>query len=273
MADELEKTEKTSGERRSILSRRLMSRRKFMAVALGTPAAMTAHALGIEPGWLRVERIRLNPEPKYRFVHFSDVHHKGDIALLERVVATINNEKPDFVCFTGDLVEESEFASEALAILQKVNAPIYGIPGNHDFWADMDFDLARDGFVKTGGRWLMDQDEVICGGAVHLFGMSGTAGANFTPASGRKNILLTHYPSSVDSLVDTRFDLILAGHSHGGQVRLPWYGALIVPFGVGEYQLGRYQTSAGPLSVNAGIGYFYMNVRFCCRPEITVFEI
>jgi predicted MPP superfamily phosphohydrolase len=51
------------------------------------------------------------------------------------------------------------------------------------------------------------------------------------------------------------------------------YGALIVPFGVGEYQLGMYQTHAGPLYVNAGIGYFYMNVRFCCRPEITVVEI
>jgi len=71
----------------------------------------------------------------------------------------------------------------------------------------------------------------------------------------------------------TKLDLILAGHSHGGQVRLPFYGPLILPFGVGAYDLGLFQTSAGPLYVNAGIGYFYANVRFNCRPEITVFEM
>jgi len=251
----------------------LISRRKFLAGVLGMPAIIAGHAAGIEPGWLRVERIRLNPEAKFRFVHFTDVHHKGDTDLLERVVAKINEQEPDFVCFTGDLVEEAKFAAEALAIIGKINAPLYGIPGNHDFWADMDFDLAREGFAKTGGQWLMDQEQTICGGRIQLHGMSATAGVSFTPSAGKKNILLTHYPSSIDSIADARFDLILAGHSHGGQVRLPWYGALIVPFGVGEYQLGMYQTPAGPLYVNAGIGYFYVNIRFCCRPEITVFEI
>jgi uncharacterized protein len=252
---------------------RIFSRRRFFATVLGLPAAITGHALGIEPGWLRVERIRLNENAKYRFVHFTDVHHKGDAPLLERVVAKINEQKPDFVCFTGDLVEESRFAAEALNILQKTKAPLYGIPGNHDFWADMDFDLAREAFAKTGGQWLMDEALTICGGAVRLFGMSATEGSNFTATSGAKNILLTHYPSSIESVSNTRFDLALAGHSHGGQVRLPYYGALIVPFGVGEYQLGMYETPIGPLYVNAGIGYFYMNIRFCCRPEITVFEI
>jgi uncharacterized protein len=253
--------------------RRIFSRRKFFAGVLGLPAVMAGHALGVEPRWLRVERIRLNPQPKHRFVHFTDIHHKGDTALLERVVARINEQEPDFVCFTGDLVEEAKFAPEALGILEKIKAPLYGIPGNHDYWADMDFDLAREAFGRTGGQWLMDREQAICGGAIQLFGLSGTEGVSFAPLPGKKNILLTHYPSSIESIANSRFDLILAGHSHGGQVRLPWYGALIVPFGVGEYQLGMYQTPAGPLYVNAGIGYFYVNIRFCCRPEITVFEI
>jgi uncharacterized protein len=240
---------------------------------VGTPVAVVTHALGFEPGWLRVERIRMNDEPQHRFVHFTDIHHKGDRAYLEKVVATINKQKPEFVCFTGDLVEESEFAPEALAVLEKINAPLYGIPGNHDFWADLDFDLVREAFAKTGGRWLSDEAIDLGGGALRLHGMSGNGPTDFTPAPARKNILLSHYPSGVEFFPTSRFDLVLAGHSHGGQVRLPWYGALIVPSRVGRYQLGLYKTPAGPLYVGAGIGYFYVNIRFCCRPEITVFEI
>jgi hypothetical protein len=87
-----------------------------------------------------------------------------------------------------------------------------------------------------------------------------------------KNILLIHYPAWAKEFKE-KFDLILAGHSHGGQVRLPFYGALIVPFSVDEYDLGLFQTKAGPLYVNAGIGWFPYPIRFNCRPEITVVEI
>ncbi len=67
---------------------------------------------------------------------------------------------------------------------------------------------------------------------------------------------------------------MLAGHSHGEQVRLPFYGPLVVPFAVDEYDWGFYQTQAGPLNVNASIGHSYeYNFRFNCRPEITVIEI
>jgi predicted MPP superfamily phosphohydrolase len=103
--------------------------------------------------------------------------------------------------------------------------------------------------------------------------MSGVHYAPFEPKPGVKNILLSHYPTGVDSFPQTKFDLVLAGHSHGGQVRIPFYGALIVPFSTGEYQLGLYNTLSGPLYVNAGIGYFFANIRFCCRPEITVVEV
>jgi predicted MPP superfamily phosphohydrolase len=250
-----------------------LSRRKFLAGAIGVPAIATAQAIGFEPTWLKVERIRLNSAPRHRFVQVTDIHYKGDREFLQKVVDAINRQQPDFVCFTGDLVEEAEFAAEALSLLTKINAPLYGIPGNHDYWADMDFDAAQEAFARTGGQWLIDQDVLIRDGALRLIGISGTNGPGFTANPGMKNILLSHYPSGVDAFHNTKFDLILAGHSHGGQVRLPWYGALIVPSGVGEFELGMYQTPVGPLYVSSGIGYFYMNVRFCCRPEIVVFEI
>lgn len=239
----------------------------------GAPIAAAVQAAGIEPSWLNVERVRLSDQPKHRFVQVTDIHHKGDRDFLEKVVRAINAQEPDFVCFTGDLVEEAEYAAEALKVLCEVKAPLYGIPGNHDYWADMDFDAAKEAFASTGGQWLMDEEVTIRDGAVRLIGMAGSAGGSFTAKPGVKNILLSHYPNGVDLFQNTRFDLILAGHTHGGQVRLPWYGALVVPFGAGEYELGMYRTQAGPLYVSAGIGYFFMNVRFCCRPEITLFEI
>ncbi len=84
--------------------------------------------------------------------------------------------------------------------------------------------------------------------------------------------MLFHYPLFVEQLPPRRFDLNLAGHSHGGQIRVPFYGALIFMMGVGKYEVGLFKTPAGPLYVNPGLGWFVTTVRFNCRPEITVFE-
>ena len=92
-------------------------------------------------------------------------------------------------------------------------------------------------------------------------------------ADGTKNIVLMHYPAWARLFTDQKFDLLLAGHSHGGQVRIPFYGPIMVPFGVDEYDLGLFQTKAGPLYVSSGIGWYPIPVRFNCRPEITVIEI
>ena len=90
-----------------------------------------------------------------------------------------------------------------------------------------------------------------------------------------KRIVLCHYPVFCDELAaaGVRAELILAGHSHGGQVRLPVVGALRVPFKVGPYERGLYHTPAGPMHVSVGIGWWYLPVRFGCRPEIALIEI
>ncbi len=67
-----------------------------------------------------------------------------------------------------------------------------------------------------------------------------------------------HYPAWIKYQGDQRFDLALAGHSHGGQVRIPFYGALVLPEGVDQYDLGLFQTRSGPLYVNPGIGWYYL---------------
>jgi predicted MPP superfamily phosphohydrolase len=254
---------------------RKFSRRKFIrAACVLVPCAAIADARAVEPHWIKTTHLRVADQPEHRFVQFTDLHHKGDRAYAESVVKKINALAPDFVCFTGDLIEDAKFLPETLEILSGVKAPLYGIPGNHDYWSNAPFDGISKCFAATGGAWLVDEERVIANGKINLLGVAHLGPKHPTPSPkpGMKNILLIHYPAWA-KVFDEKFNLVLAGHSHGGQVRLPFYGAIMVPFLVDEYDLGLFQTKAGPLYVNAGIGWFYTPIRFNCRPEITVIEI
>jgi len=258
-----------------------ISRRKFiLAALLATPVAVWGDARFIEPTGVVVRRRRFGSGPaKHRLVHFSDLHHKGDYRYLQSVVDKINALAPDFICFTGDLVEDPKFLPETLAILSSLKAPLFGVPGNHDYWSGISFAPVRQCFAAKGGAWLVDEHRTIAGGRINLIGITCNRGAEawspISPSSpSAKNILLMHYPAQANRLGGRPFDLLLAGHSHGGQVRIPFYGAVVLPDRVDGYDLGRFATPAGPLYVNAGIGYIGdNNFRFNCRPEITLIEI
>ena len=231
----------------------------------------------MEPTWLKIRRVRVGTaDLGLRLVQFSDLHHKGNRAYLQSVVNEINALDPDYVCFTGDLVEAREFLPETLDILSGLQAPVFGVPGNHDYWSRISFGPVIDCFRATGGAWLLHEHRRIADGRINLI---GTGGLYLNPAlpptdPAALNILLMHYPAWSKKLGPRKYDLILAGHSHGGQVRIPFYGSVIVPSSVEEYDLGLYHSPAGPLYVNPGIGYLgKFNFRFNCRPEITVFEV
>jgi predicted MPP superfamily phosphohydrolase len=228
------------------------------------------------PTWLKTRRFRLGSgKPAHRFVHFTDLHHKGNRVYLAEVVKRINALSPEFVCFTGDLIEETRYLPEALRGLAGVKSPLYGVPGNHDYWSHAPFDDIAQCFADTGGAWLLDEHRVTSDGQFSILGATCLSSKQppirATPAT--RNIFLMHYPAWVGKLAGVRFDLTLAGHSHGGQVWIPIYGPVYVPFGVGRYCRGLFQTATGPLYVNPGIGWFPWPIRFNCRPEITVFEL
>lgn len=263
----------TSTNRTAGFSR--ITRRRFMRLALyGTPIAAVAHAAWVEPHWLKIHKLNLAPDkPAHRFVHFTDLHHKGDREFLLSVIKTINAQSPEFVCFTGDLVEDAEHLPETLELLQQIKAPLYGVPGNHDYWSNADFNVIAKAFTSTGGRWLLDESVATASGQVNIAGATCSQAPRLALDSSARNVVLIHYPEWVEKLAGYRFDVALAGHSHGGQVRIPFYGPLVVPFGVGRHDLGLFQTASGPLYVGAGVGWFYLNLRFNCRPEVTVIEI
>ena len=119
----------------------IISRRKFIGLtALAIPAVIGADARWIEPTSLRVTNLKLSDNAKHRFVHFTDFHHKGDTDYAAKVIRTINELNPEFVCFTGDLVEDRHYLEEALGFIREIKAPVYGNPGNHDYWSKASFD-------------------------------------------------------------------------------------------------------------------------------------
>lgn len=253
---------------------RTLTRRKFLGLGLlALPAAAGLDARFGEPTWLRLTNFDLHPQPANRFVHFSDFHYKGDAEYAAKVVATINGIAADFVCFTGDLVEEARFAPAALEFVRQIKRPVYGCPGNWDYGSRADFRLYEKAFAATGGAWLEDRNIVLERLGLELIGMGWRGVHALREPQAARQILLIHYPTQADRLDGRHYDLIIAGHSHGGQVRLPFIGAPILPYGVGRYDWGKFDSLGGPLYVNAGIGTYKLPVRFNCRPEITVIGI
>ncbi len=252
------------------------TRRRFLnGMMLTAPGVLAGWSGLVEPGWIVQKTIRFcEGEPKHRLVHFTDLHYKGNEAFLRRLVGKINSLHADFVLFTGDVIEESRHLRGAVAELREIQAPLVGVPGNHDYWARIDFSLLQRCFAATGGAWLMGAQWRSADGAWTVTGETcmGAPGKTPLPAPDTRNLLLIHYPSWVKKMRLRSYDLVLAGHSHGGQVRLPFVGALVLPFGVDEYDKGLFSSPAGPLYVNPGIGWFHLPFRFLCRPEITIFE-
>lgn len=233
-----------------------------------------AEAKYVEPEWLKVTHLKLNKGPNpFKVVHLTDIHYKGNRAYLEKVVEKINTLEADYVLFTGDLIEEASYLEEAVDILESIKPPIIAVAGNHDHWSGATMPQFRKKFASIGAAWLEDQAVTLKGGKLTIYGDSCLRRPSLQPTGEGTEILLMHYPGRVDFLKGMKYSLMLAGHSHGGQVRIPLYGPIVLPAGVGKYDLGLFETESGPLYVSAGIGWFYMNFRFNCRPEIALIEI
>ena len=239
-------------------------------------AAVFAYAVFVEPHWLRVRQVALADSPTLRIVHITDLHYKGDEAYLRKVIRRVNATQADAVCFTGDLVEDAEYLDATLAALASVNKPLYGVPGNHDYWSHVSFAKIRECFRATGGDWLCDTNAWIRAGDVEIIGSTGvlpfpvSAPGERRPA---KRVLLIHDPESIRHANGQSFDLILAGHTHGGQICVPFGGPLLRWLGVDVAPAGLSRSPVGPLYVNAGIGTFYLPLRFWCRPEIVIIAL
>ena len=271
-----------------------VSRRTFLTV---TPTAILGSAviaasaylyLNDEAQQLTVEEVQLpikNLKPAlagFSIVVLADFHlyPLTQIELVQRAVTLANSLKPDLTVLLGDYVwREVEAIFELAPVLAGLDAR-YGVfagIGNHDIWTDVN--VIKTGLKEAGLPILINAGLPISVGRDTLYlaglddGWSGRPDLNAAltnrPA-GTPVVLLYHEPDLADQTsLDGRISLQLSGHSHGGQIRLPRYGALLKPYLGWKYDLGLYQLNEMWLYTNRGIGVTNEPIRYNCPPEIT----
>ncbi|NLH15992.1 MAG: hypothetical protein GX455_05385 [Phycisphaerae bacterium] len=263
-----------------------------------------AYGFWIEPYWVEVKHIelccyKLNGG-SFRLVQISDTHCDLKPRNETKVVEIINALNPDVIVFTGDSLNDLQALPRFQEMLHSLKASKgkFAVRGNIDNHYFPTVDL----FADTGFQVLNGEIQTVesPGNSITISGLSYGRQDSFRQLTGKLdrkalNLFLYHTPDLVDPSVKTPVDLYLAGHLHGGQVALPLYGALITMSPQGKkYESGRYDLFKPPLYgsssvtpafardidsmayVNRGIGMeggIAPRVRFCARPEITVFDI
>jgi uncharacterized protein len=222
----------------------------------------------------------------FRIVQMTDFHMYPytTSALVRKSVALANSLNPDLTVLTGDYVWRiREGAEDLAAFLAGLNARfgVYSVLGNHDIWLDVD--LVKQAFARHRLPLLVNQGIPLALGKASLYlaglddGWSGNPdlkAAMDGALPGAPVILLYHEPDLADQVsLDPRLTLQLAGHTHGGQVRLPLRGPLILPYLGRKYDLGLYRVNAMWLYTNPGIGVISVPYRFNCPPEVTEFTL
>lgn len=279
-----------SGGGRKITRRQFLTRGAAAVFSAGLLAG--GYVWQGEPNWLDVTKMELplkNLPSAFsgtRLVHFSDVHlgFNKDAGDLERLVEHIKEAQPDIICFTGDIVDsKAEDLTDAVASLAELKAPLgkYAIFGNHDY---QNTELLARLLQSAGFRLLRNESVLIKqGGAViAVTGLEDLLKGTPDPEAALKDVpdgiftlLLMHEPDYADTAEGYPFHLQLSGHSHGGQIRLPFVGAPYTPYGSLKYISGLYHTEkkAMPVYVNRGFGETYMPLRLLCRPELTILTL
>lgn len=299
-------TDRTSRRRRRTRLRR--GRRRWLKALLGTGVAglgAAGYAFGVEPYWVDVQRVAMvlpdaHPDlAGLKILQISDLHaaSTGAVRHLRRQISVINTLAPDVIVITGDFVTAGDtlLLDDLAFIVGQLRAPlgIFGVLGNHDYddsalrisprirYAGIVADRITAALAPAGLTMLRNTSTRIVhgGGRLQLVGLEDwmCGVQDLDAAYGQTDaalptVVLAHNPDAAPGLADRRADWILAGHTHGGQVRLPLYGPLYAPIRT-SYYAGRYALGRQTLYVNRGLGWLMMPVRFWCRPEITLFTV
>lgn len=239
-----------------------------------------------EAGWVRLE-VRELVVPGLppaldgvRVAHLSDFHlgvpSRGARA-VERAVDWVAARAPDLVCVTGDLLSRPRGQAKLLAFLEQLGEP-YVVLGNHDHA------LSRDPFSRPAavgrlehGTLLVDSSvEVeVRGVRVEIAGVDprawlGKRRSGFPPSDADFHLLLCHFPKVLDRVEDDRWNLILAGHLHGGQIVVPYgVGKLLLAHPSSRYREGVYRRGRTTMFLSPGLGTTFVPFRLFARPEAT----
>ena len=283
-----------------------VTRRRFLGLAgtsagLAIPGGAGAYSILIAPQRVRVESyqfpIRDLPASLYglRIVHLSDLHYGPFVTrrYLEYAVALVSDLAPDLVILTGDYSHKSPEAIEpGIEVLQSLRARlgIVAVLGNHDYWEGADATAAaleriHIPVLTNAHRYLTSSGlhaEHSAGQSLCIAGVDDLweGQPSLSQALDRvpddiPRIVLSHNPDVAEHVTEgIRVDLLCAGHTHGGQVRLPVLGTPVIPSAFGKkYAGGLCAGPHCPVLVSRGIGMAMLPIRFGVPPEVGVIEL
>lgn len=258
-------------------------------------AAIAAYAYYIEPELLIVRDMQIKSQniqstnqnsEKIKVVFFSDTHFREEYneKKLDAIVEKINEQDADIVAFGGDLIDSYYVSPVDLdylkAGLSKVKAKYgkFAVYGNHDYgggasriYGDL---MTESGFTVLKNDFVMidEINTVVYGMDDYLLGNPDKSVAENADKS-YYNILLSHAPDIIDDSKVKNVDFILSGHTHGGQVFIPFFQEKILPPGGVKYVKGLYNVNDSQLFVSSGIGTTKIKFRFLNVPEIMSFKL
>lgn len=234
-----------------------------------------------------------------KIAHISDIHY-GRVTFdneLEELVKKVNRTKPDIIVFTGDLIDQdtkmsNEDNDRVAKILSKLTARIgkYAVSGNHDYYyKNWDLIIENSGFSNLNDKidtiYLENKRYILISGmSTNSYGkksISNKLKESTEFLKDKKNdekpiysILLMHEPDYIDDLNINNYDLVLAGHSHNGQVRIPFIGAIksTLPSGSKKYYDRYYKIKNTDLYISNGIGTSKINFRLFNRPSFNLYR-
>lgn len=226
-----------------------------------------------------------------KIVQFTDLHYGSTVFLkeLKHVVKRINDQNPDIIIFTGDLVENKvklsdEEVNNIIAELKKLkaNIEILAVKGNHDYdheyfdiiMKELNWNVLYNTYEfiyknSTTPLVFVGFDDPLRGKVDIKNGFS----YKFEYPDDLFTIVLTHEPDLIDEITDDTYNIAFAGHSHLGQVRIPLIGALWTPDGSKKYKDEHYIIGSKELYVSGGIGTSTLRLRFFNRPSITLYRL
>lgn len=221
----------------------------------------------------------------------SDLHNSH---LAEQTLEHLRTFPPDLIAVTGDVIDSNhtdlETAREFFAGLEGL-APCYFVTGNHEAWLSAEDYAALEGWIQEGSHGILHDEKVILerdGAQLALLGVDDPAFLSDAPAanavtslvtpkelqtlagSAEFTVLLSHRPELFTNYAEAGMDVVLSGHAHGGQFRLPLLGGIYAPEQgfLPEYDAGRYTSGDTTMIVSRGIGNSVFPIRFNNQPEI-----
>ncbi len=228
-----------------------------------------------------------------KIIHLSDIHYNSTTneKELNNIVDKVNEIKPDIVVLTGDLIDERLSYDKDIIIncLSKIEAKLgkFAVSGNHDIpLDDYNYIIKESGFTSLDNKYELiyskTSEPIIISGIGYGDEDIGIKTEQYDKyiselkADDIKpiySILLVHEPDTVDNLDLNKYDLVLAGHSHGGQVRIPFIGKLYTPEGAKKYYDEYYKINNTDLYISSGLGTSMYKFRLFNRPSFNFYRI